>query len=537
MKTFSDLLSEYIHRVGVSDTELARRLGVSRQTIFRWREGRTSRPRHREDVLDLSAKLRLSSEERDALLIAGGFHPEGSVEAAFHSQSISGVGDTPSSAGVKGIISNFLTDLHQRWKANKKVSILITGLVLVVVFLVVSGSWRDVAAKIGFDIDRNSLASLSPIPASSNETLILVSEFANYGGEQMGLNIAGRIQETLVQEFRETGLDNVRVELLSQIIASETTAQNMGEKYRATIVIWGEYDSGRVIAVISVPAIDQNIEGSEQRWLITSSAELNSIVNTDLPRDVRWISLYVLGRIHLMAERYDQAAQVFHRALVESPEDASKVGRIYFFLGLVEGYSVNPNLGEVVAYYSEAIAQFPELVSAFNNRGVAYLTRNQAGDLERAHDDFREAFAADPSYEPAVINLAIALLRQDTNNLEEGIDLLLQFEANQTGSADLYNTLCWHLSLAGRPDEALPHCDLAVEMNPSGYTNDSRGLALALLGRYEEAAQEFQNFLDFLEIEEPIAYQHFIPTRSEWIISLEDGQNPFDAETLQALIE
>ena len=47
MEEFSQLLNQYVRRTGISDAELARSVGVSRQTIFRWREGVTGRPRHR----------------------------------------------------------------------------------------------------------------------------------------------------------------------------------------------------------------------------------------------------------------------------------------------------------------------------------------------------------------------------------------------------------------------------------------------------------------------------------------------------------
>jgi len=76
MKTFADLLSFYVRRSGITDSELARAIHVSRQTVFRWREGLISRPNNREDVLAISKKLRLSSEERDALLLSAGFRPE-----------------------------------------------------------------------------------------------------------------------------------------------------------------------------------------------------------------------------------------------------------------------------------------------------------------------------------------------------------------------------------------------------------------------------------------------------------------------------
>jgi transcriptional regulator with XRE-family HTH domain len=76
MASVGELLTEYMTRTGISDSELARSLGVSRQTIFRWKEGLTARPRVREDVLCCAERLRLTPAERDALLLAAGFASE-----------------------------------------------------------------------------------------------------------------------------------------------------------------------------------------------------------------------------------------------------------------------------------------------------------------------------------------------------------------------------------------------------------------------------------------------------------------------------
>ena len=76
LPTFGQLLADYMTRSGISDSELARSIGVRRQTIFRWKEGLVERPRSREDVLQCAKKLRLSAEERDRLLLAAGFAPE-----------------------------------------------------------------------------------------------------------------------------------------------------------------------------------------------------------------------------------------------------------------------------------------------------------------------------------------------------------------------------------------------------------------------------------------------------------------------------
>ncbi|MFZ1596393.1 MAG: hypothetical protein WAW26_11090, partial [Anaerolineae bacterium] len=82
MTTFAELLTQYMVRTGVSDSEMARAIGVRRQTIFRWKEGLSERPRQRDDVLAGAAKLRLSPEETDALLLAAGFAPIAALPVA-----------------------------------------------------------------------------------------------------------------------------------------------------------------------------------------------------------------------------------------------------------------------------------------------------------------------------------------------------------------------------------------------------------------------------------------------------------------------
>jgi transcriptional regulator with XRE-family HTH domain len=96
MRTFSELLREYTARTGISDAELARGLGVRRQTVFRWKEGLVARPRDVADVLRCAAKLRLTPQERDELLMAAGFPPE---VTSPPTPPLKGEGSTPSIDG------------------------------------------------------------------------------------------------------------------------------------------------------------------------------------------------------------------------------------------------------------------------------------------------------------------------------------------------------------------------------------------------------------------------------------------------------
>ena len=57
-----------------------------------------------------------------------------------------------------------------------------------------------------------------------------------------------------------------------------------------------------------------------------------------------------------------------------------------------------------------------------------------------------------------------------------------------------------------------------------------------MLGRFNEAVEEFRFFLNRLEVEDAAAHDQYSPTRLEWIASLQAGRNPFDEETLQNLL-
>lgn len=529
MKSFSDLLAEYIQRVGVSDAELARRLGVSRQTIFRWREGRTRRPRHREDVTRLASKLRLTREETASLLLAAGFQPDephhpllqeaDEIEGWAHEQKR----ERKTSCAVIGV---WRSHPVLRWSI---ILIAIAG--LVAAYFVRQGTWPSLSSPLPPGMDRQ------PRPAGPDETLILISEFVNYGGEQIGYNLAGRLQETMVNLVQESGVKGVRVERLDEPVIDEGSAKKIGQDFNADIVVWGEYDTGRVVAVVSAPEEGSSVVSRERRWHVKTVEELSTRINGDVPSDVSWISLYVLGRALFLADRTEQAEAVFQRVLNEPIDNHATRASVYFSLGRIEAGKEASNPDKVIAYYTEALELRPDMVQALNNRGVAYLKRESVGDLTRAEADFERALAIDSTLGDTRLNLALTLIRQDPDHLSEVIALLEEAVVLQPESPGIQNGLCWYLSLAGRPEEALPHCDEAVELDGSGYSNDSRGLALAMLARYEEAVAEFELFLEIIEREDREAYDHFTATRWSWIEALESGKNPFTEAVLNGLLE
>ncbi|MFQ5944156.1 MAG: tetratricopeptide repeat protein [Anaerolineales bacterium] len=517
MKPFGELLSHYINRAGISDAELARRLGVSRQTVFRWREGLTDRPRQRDDVVDIASKLRLTSDERDELLLAAGFSPEEPLSGARS--------ESPRALPEKtqhGILSSL--NARQRWAI---------GLVGVSLILIVSiAVWMDRADG----LLSGSATGSTLEPAAPGETLILISPFVSYGSEQTGFNVAGRLQESLAEELATSALERNRVEVVQDPVVQESAARELGERYGAHLIVWGEYDSGRVIAFVTPLGENDLVTTQERRWLLSYSGELLTTINSNMPDEVRWLALYILGQTHLHAGRLDDAQTSLERALAIPPEEPTALGGVYFQLGLLESRRAAPDLNKVVAYYSETLQLQPGHISALNNRAVAYLERDTVGDVKRAETDLRSAVDLAPSGPVYLTNLALTLVRIGPDHLEEALTVFEQAEEQAPESASIQNSLCWFYSIGGMAQQAMSHCDHAVGLDPSGYSNDSRGLALALLGRFDEAVEEFRFFLDRLEVEDEAAYDRFSPSRLEWIATLQAGRNPFDEAALQALL-
>lgn len=538
MKSFSALLSEFVERVGIPDADLARRMGVSRQTVFRWREGTTRAPRRREDILTLASLLRLDPRERDDLLLSAGFAPEAEAfglpapSADLAGDHPPAESERPSGAGplrgrparsVPSVVRAQLLRLSP-WQlvGVPLVSILvIMGLTLAVQWAI--RSWTVAGGE------------ARPGPALPGETLVLVSEFANYSGAQAGFNVAGRLREALTTAFTSAGLGDVRVDLWPETLKDENAASRLSEQLGATVVVWGEYDSGRVVARVSAYPAKLPIQGGEQRWLVSEPSQLNTTVNSDLPADVQWMALYVIGQVDYWTDRPEQAEAAFRQALASPPEDPIAVATAYSYMGFLEARKAKPDWDQVLAYYSEALDRQPGMTSALNNRGVAYLRRGAPGDVERAEQDLRAALSLAPSFFQAPFNLALALLRKPTDETEEALRLLKLAEKLDPLAPGVQNALCWNLSLEGRPREAMPYCDEAIKLDTTGNSDDSRGLALALLGRSEEAVTEFERFLELSKTNDPQAYARYAPTRESWVEALKRGQNPFDAQTLQGL--
>ena len=453
-------------RTGIGDAELARRIPVSRQTLVRWKEGTTSRPRYRQDVIRCAELLRLTDEEKDELLLTAGFSPESvSPPTVPYLPSPSAEESRVRLAGqAKGLL---------RWK------------------------WRSVAAGLAAlalligivaAVLANNLRDTTVYPAAAEgESLIVLAPFVNYTSGGQGFNVVGRLQAAIDSEVQKAGIAAVRTVEWPREIDGEEAAEDAIERSNAALVIWGEYDSGRVIARFTAP---QNHTASRAQQVVdiaSSPVELPATINIGLTEEVRHVALVTLGQIYLERNEYDKAKAVLILASDPPPSEPAALANLRFLLG-------RAYLGGDLVDYDEAIWLFTQVlafqtrsVEALNSRALAYAERGRAGDADLAVDDLTRALTIKPERAATHLNLAVALKERGANgDLDGAIASLNEALSINPDYASAYvNRAGVYIARAGTGDLDLAFDDLdqALEIEPemaSAFLN--RGIAYLARG-------------------------------------------------------
>jgi hypothetical protein len=119
--------------------------------------------------------------------------------------------------------------------------------------------------------------------AGERETLIVVGRFVNYIGGPAGYNVAGRVRD----EIEAAQLAEVRVAVWPEEIRDAVGADAVGQRAQATVVIWGEYDSGRVLTRFTVPGARPEPDERQLEELVASPLDLSATINSALPNCTR----------------------------------------------------------------------------------------------------------------------------------------------------------------------------------------------------------------------------------------------------------
>ena len=504
MPNFGELLTEYMERTGIGDAELARRVQVSRPTLLRWKEGVTTRPRYREDVLRCAEILRLTPEETDELLLATGYPPEhDTVSAGLEEAEEPGeFGEEPEEhlpvptrtgpstlviapAGT-GALALERTPTYGRMEI-RRLHISWLGLALIVVGL---GLLAAIAVALVFNLVSNGRDYPAAAPG---ETFIVVAPFANYTGGGHGFNVAGRLKGAIDAEVLEVGLSGVRSARWPEVLEDEEAARKASDRSGATLVVWGEYDSGRVIARFAAPAYRSDGHDQQVVDIPSSPAELTSSINIGLVEEVRYIALLTLGQIYLEQQQHDRAKTILLRALASVPPGDKSLPNIRFLLGRAYLGGDLADFDEAIWLFTQVLVAQPTSVEALNSRGLAYLERGRHRDTTRAIADLTNARSIEPDRAATELNLAVAYVeRNGRSDVDRALASLERALRNNPEYAGAHVNRAGIYSVRGEPGDlelAFEDLDRALELDPelaSAYV----GRAIVFLARGQQGDME-----------------------------------------------
>ena len=496
MKSFGELLTEYMTRTGISDSEMARHLGVSRQTIFRWKEGMTARPRVREDVLKCAERLRLSAEERDGLLLAAGFAPERQNQTTEHRPQTA---ETQTLVRVVEPSAMVVAPTRTQPRRARWLAILIPVVALVGLF---GGALyifpRETETLLPFLYPPTETPTPTPLPPTPlpppPEQVIVIATLNSRGGAAPPYNVTARLRFAFEQEIQKQNFAAARLMDIADQVREPTMAERLRARSGAQVMLWGNYSGDNARVEIGYEtAVPRNNTGASVFPILPR--DQSTTLNLSQPNELRALALLTLMPLHLERGETAHAVQAFNTAQSMTPYSNEMRAALEFYRGYLMQVTEARNLEEALRAYNRNL-NTTSLYEAHLNRGLVYLTQNEDA---AAKADFQSA---------------------------QGIE---------DGRPEAWRAACWAFALEQQPQAALSLCDAAATRDASAWSLDTRAIVYAELGRYADAANEFENFLRWLEAQPPRTREIFSPTRRAWIETLRAGKNPFDAELLNAL--
>ena len=540
MPDFGELLTAHVSRSGISDSDLARRIGVSRATLIRWKEGLTARPRYRDDVLRCAEVLRLTPEERDELLIAADFEPETPpVEASPEEPVRTELPEPPAvpdAAPVPG------RPRRRLWIGVTAAVLAVAAVIAVAVALALadfsSGPGLPAAPTAEAPVDppvepsppvaETEAAPMEPTVephhpvAQAGEALIVIAPFANYTAGQLEFNIRGRLRDSIHREIAAAGLDGIRIDDWAETVPGHRAALSAAEQSGAAIVIWGEYDSGRVLANLTSTPTENESLGPQVVEIATSPSGLPTAINIDLTVEVRSVALLTLSQVYLQRGEYEPAKTVLYQALEHPPADPAALANLRYRLGQAYLGGEYADLDEAIWRFTEVLEVQPRSADTYGSRGLAYVERGRPGDEDLAIADLTRASELAPHLASPYLNRAAAYMaRGRPGDLGQALqDLERAIDAGVEGPGVYVNRAAVYLERGNDGDLDLAFADLerAIDIDPGLATAwVNRGNARLQRGEDGDAEQAIADFTKAIDLapDNSLGYYHRALTHSK----------------------
>jgi WD40 repeat protein/tetratricopeptide (TPR) repeat protein len=188
----------------------------------------------------------------------------------------------------------------------------------------------------------------------------------------------------------------------------------------------------------------------------------------------------------------------------------------------------------------EPVAEANRLAAAaLTDRGRRAL---DAGDAGAALAAFRKVKPLDPKFDVEKemrrgdarrrVNQGMGLAQE--GKIKPAVEAFAEAKRIDASviTQDEWNYLCWQGAVRSFARDVIEACETAVALVPgSAHVRDSRGVALALLGKFKDAAEDFAAFIKASDDDERKAQ------RQVWIKVLSQGRSPFTPEVLRSIAD
>ena len=332
-----------------------------------------------------------------------------------------------------------------------------------------AGSAAAVAVLIIVVVVVRSSGGVDHPVAAAGESLIVIAPFANYTAGQQGFNIRGRLRTSIDREIASAGLTDVRTVEWPEELDGHRAASSAGERSGAAIVIWGEYDSGRVLANLTSTRTESESFGPQVVDIASSPSDLPTAINIDLTAEVRYLALQTLGQLYLEQDEFDLAKTVLIRALEQPPLDPAALANLRYRLGHAYLGGEYADLDEAIWRFSQVLAVQPRSADTYSSRGLAYLERGRPGDEDLAIADLTRASDLAPNIAAPYFNRAVAYMERGLpGDLDRALrDLERAIDAGSEGAGVYVNRAAAYLRRGndGDLDQAFEDLERAIDID------------------------------------------------------------------------
>jgi tetratricopeptide (TPR) repeat protein len=341
--------------------------------------------------------------------------------------------------------------------------------------------------------------------AQPPEVLVLVAEFKG----DAKYNSSDRIFSQIESDLEKTHLAHSRIAQIPNVLTTSEQAQEIGQTYGATIVIWGFADSFGVTPHFEVIQKEKSINVVELGQTVIDPSDpgkFTVFVTKDMGAELSYLSLFTIGQIAYFDQDYDQASALFESAIKALPEStklesgkALGLSNLYFFRGYIY-HVLRSDLQKAAIEYNNALQYDSGDPSIHYNLGDVL---RRSGDSDGAIQHFGDSIKLDPNHFKAFYSRGTIYLEK--NDFSNAIDDFTRAISVNTAFSGIYYARGKAYYLRGMPTsdksdfmKAADDFNQAIRLSPD-YADAFLGQARAYyqIGEYEKAISDYQDVIRF----------------------------------------